>query len=166
VIYLNDLDFYLGHLLVGIHHIPRRDSWMASQSKVFRYVEKTWQSRRAYRKTIEYFSGGETADQRRKSWSEFEKYVTLTKEAVEDVDAEYLLVIFPWLYELDDYPLRHVHSRILAFARALDVPMLDLLDTFEGMNDEALRVDEVDSHPNAAAHRIAANALRDFIEKH
>ena len=165
VIYLNDLDFCLGYLLAGIHYIPRRDSWVASQSKVFRYVEKTWQSRRAYAKTIEYFSGGETAEQRKKSWDEFEKYVTLTRGAVEDVGGEYLLVIFPWLYQLDDYPLRHVHARIQTFARALDVPMLDLLDTFEGMNGAALRVDEVDSHPNPAAHRIAADALRDFIEE-
>jgi len=166
VIYLNDLDFYLGDLLKGIHFIPRTDSWLATQSRVIQYIEKTWQARQARVKTIAYFSGGETQARRDQSWREFKKYVTLTKQAAESIGAEYLLVVFPWLYRLDDYPLTHVHNKMRAFAKELNVPMLDLLDTFKNRNATELRVNDMDSHPNPVAHRIAASAICDFIENH
>jgi len=166
VIYLNDLDFYLGDLLKGIHFIPRTDSWLATQSRVVRYLEKTWQARQARVKTIAYFSGGETQTRREESWREFRKYVRLTKQATEDVGAEYLLVVFPWLYRLDNYPLTNIHEKMRAFAKELNVPMLDLLDTFKNRNATELRVNDMDSHPNPAAHRIAASAICDFIENH
>ncbi|MHC4698318.1 MAG: hypothetical protein ACYTFA_16420 [Planctomycetota bacterium] len=164
VIFLNDLDFDLGSMLQSIHRIPHHDSWLARQSYVVRYIEKQIQFLRSYRKTLDYFSGGETAARRAASWAKFEKYVTLCKEAAEEGGGEYRLVIFPWLYKLDDYPLRHVHRKVCALARKLGVPLLDLLGSFEGLDGLELRVGKVDPHPNAAGHRIAAAAISEFLE--
>lgn len=164
VIYLNDLDFDLGAMLQGIHRIPRYDSWLARQSFVVRYIEKQIQFHQSHRKTLAYFSGGDTAAQRAASWADFEEYVTLCKEAAEEEGGEYRLVIFPWLYKLDDYPLRHVHRKVGALADRLGVPLLDLLESFKGRDDLELRVGIVDPHPNATGHRIAATAICEFLQ--
>lgn len=165
VIYLNDLDFYLGDLLNGIHYIPRQDSWLAGQSRFFRYVEKSWQAYKAYHKTLAYFSGGETEATRRKSWQEFRKYVKRIRDAAQETGCTYRMVIFPWLYQLDDYPLPDVHEKIRTYAAELSTPILDLLPTFEGRNAEKLRISDIDSHGNEKAHELAANAIVEFLQR-
>ena len=164
VIYLNDLDFYLGDLLNGIHYIPRQDSWLAGQSRLFRYMEKSWQAYRAYHKTLAYFSGGETEAARRKSWEEFRRYVKLIRDSARDGDCTYRMVIFPWLYQLDDYPLPEVHEKIRSYAAELSAPVLDLLPTFEGRDAEKLRISDIDSHGNETAHGLAADAIVEFLK--
>lgn len=77
--------------------------------------------------------------------------------------ARFVLVFFPWLYSLDAYPLDEVHSHLRSFARHHDIDLLDLLDVFRHHGDEALRVSPANEHPNAQAHRMAAQAIARFL---
>lgn len=77
--------------------------------------------------------------------------------------ARFVMVFFPWLYRLDDYPLDAVHAHLRAFARQHDIDLLDLLDVFRGHGDTALRVSLANEHPNARAHRMAAEAIAAFL---
>ncbi len=43
------------------------------------------------------------------------------------------------------------------------IPVLDLLDAFEGQPYEELWVHPSDQHPNEDGHYIAAEALADFV---
>jgi GDSL-like Lipase/Acylhydrolase family len=74
------------------------------------------------------------------------------------------LVIFPELHQLDDrYPFVKVHELVRASADELSIPVLDLLDTYRGRRDRDLWVHPTDHHPNAEAHRLATEAIREFL---
>jgi lysophospholipase L1-like esterase len=74
-------------------------------------------------------------------------------------------VIFPVLWQLsDDYPFAASHRRIAAFAREIDVPLLDLLGAFAGHDGPELWAHPSNQHPNATAHALAADAIRGFLE--
>lgn len=77
---------------------------------------------------------------------------------------EALVVVFPVFEDLDRYPLRGVHERVLAAARAAPLPALDLLASYERSEREGERSLAVNSlHPNALGHEIAARAIADEI---
>jgi lysophospholipase L1-like esterase len=74
------------------------------------------------------------------------------------------LAIFPELYRLDDgYPFGTVHQQVRREAEALGIPVLDLFDAFRGRDARELWVHPADHHPNDEAHRIAAEALLEFL---
>ncbi|UCF34229.1 MAG: prolipoprotein diacylglyceryl transferase [Phycisphaerales bacterium] len=87
------------------------------------------------------------------------------KEAAEQGGARYGLVLFPWLFQLEEYPLKDVHAQMRAFASQLDVPYLDLLAAFEGRAGDDLCVSPVNEHPSPMAHRIAAQRLAQFLRE-
>jgi len=77
---------------------------------------------------------------------------------------EALVVVFPVFEDLDRYPLRGVHERVLAAARAASLPALDLLASYERSEREGERSLAVNSlHPNALGHEIAARAIADEL---
>lgn len=81
-------------------------------------------------------------------------------------DVPLVLVIFPELHQLDDsYPFAKVHDLVRTSADELSIPVLDLFDTFRGHRDRDLWVHPTDHHPNAEAHRLAAEAIREFLDR-
>ncbi len=77
-------------------------------------------------------------------------------------------VVFP-LFSFpfnEDYPFAEVHGRIAFILDDNGIPYLDLLPEFEGMNPERLQVEPgKDPHPNAIAHRVAAESLYRWLVK-
>jgi len=76
-----------------------------------------------------------------------------------------VLVIFPNLWELDDYPFAEVHAKVAAVGRRLGLPVLDLHDAFRGRDGPSLWVHPANQHPNEEAHAIAAEALAAFLRE-
>ena len=77
-----------------------------------------------------------------------------------------LLVVFPIFdSELDEsYPYRDLHQAVQRTAEGLDIPLLDLLPTFDGMEARRLAVVPfTDAHPNELAHRIASDRLMLYL---
>lgn len=70
---------------------------------------------------------------------------------------------FPLLHRLGDLPLADVHADIGRKCRDAGIPFLDLAPAFAGRDEASLWVHPTDHHPNAAAHAIAAEALRPFV---
>ncbi len=73
------------------------------------------------------------------------------------------VVVFPMLHRLADYPFRDVHAVLRAGCDRAGIAFLDLAPAFEGRSADELWVHPSDHHPNAAAHTIAAEALRPFV---
>jgi len=72
-------------------------------------------------------------------------------------------VVFPLLWELDEYPLADIHERVLhelRFAGFETVDLLPALDTHVGPD---LWVHPTDQHPNEAVHVVAARLLSERI---
>jgi lysophospholipase L1-like esterase len=76
------------------------------------------------------------------------------------------LVIFPVLVELGpNYPFRRICEHVADFARSAGIPVHDLLPDFLGRQAPDLWVSAFDQHPNAQAHRIAAESMYPFVRK-
>ncbi len=73
------------------------------------------------------------------------------------------VVLYPFLVDLDAYPLTSVHEAVAARARDAGLPVLDLAVAFAGHDEAALHVQAVDRHPNGQAHAIAAGAVASWL---
>ena len=81
-------------------------------------------------------------------------------------DVGFLVVVFPFFINLDgDYPFQPIHDRVKQFCAESKIPCLDLRDNFRRYSGPELWVHPVDQHPNETAHRLAADAIADFIVK-
>jgi lysophospholipase L1-like esterase len=165
VLFLNDLGYDAHHLVVRIHSVTRHDSWLATQSYVWRYTERQYRRWQIWHEALDYFRGGQTPEERATSWTTFENGVRKCKTAAEEGGAVYCMVLFPWLFQLEQYPLTDVHARIRDLAAELGVPFLDLLATFEGREWESVCISPVNEHPNPEGHRIAAQAIARFLRE-
>ena len=84
---------------------------------------------------------------------------------VEGDGAHFMAAIFPLFYELDDYPLRAAHVLLKRELTARGIEVLDLLDTYAGMEAAELQVHPTDYHPNDVAQLLAAQAIAERLTK-
>jgi lysophospholipase L1-like esterase len=63
-----------------------------------------------------------------------------------------------WI-QAEPYPLADAHSRLADACRRLGIPFHDLLPAFAGREPRSLWAHQLDQHPNAAGHRLAAESL-------
>ena len=70
-----------------------------------------------------------------------------------------LVVLFPLLLRLDDYPLQEAHQAVARELARRQIPLLDLLPVFAGQDADTLIVHATDRHPNEWAHHLAATAI-------
>ena len=74
------------------------------------------------------------------------------------------IVLFPFIEDLEDYPLSAAHRRVAETAQQLGIPCLDLVATFAGHSTRKLQLNpHFDHHPNALANRLAAEAITEFL---
>ncbi len=165
VVYVNDMGIESRRSLLDIYRIRDDQLWVGEVSYLLSYAERQIRYGMAWNRTIDYYRGGRSAEERAKTWGKFKADMRATKQAVEDSGAVYAVVMFPWLNRLEDYLLGDLHENMREFAAELDVPYFDLLKVFTGRHDEALRVGLVDEHPNAAAHKITAEAIARFLRE-
>jgi lysophospholipase L1-like esterase len=63
------------------------------------------------------------------------------------------------------HPYRRIYQKIAAAAEARGLPCIQSLPFFRGHDEESLWVSNVDGHPNAAGHRLLADALLDGLRR-
>jgi lysophospholipase L1-like esterase len=73
--------------------------------------------------------------------------------------AALLVVIWPMLERLDAYPFADRHVLVAEACREREIPVLDLLPTFRGLEASDLWAARDDHHPNREAQRRAADAI-------
>jgi hypothetical protein len=88
-----------------------------------------------------------------------ETSLTRIRDLAANRHARLLVVIWPMLERLDSYPFGSEHALVVATCERLGIPALDLLPVFRGRDEKALWVAGSDHHPNAAAQRMAADAV-------
>ena len=104
-------------------------------------------------------------DEDRAEWLDAQRNLAAIVTAARARGVRIGLVVFPVLIDLDPaiYPFADVCDAVSAYAILQGVPTMSLLPAFLGKQDRALWVSDVDQHPNADAHAIAADALVPFV---
>jgi lysophospholipase L1-like esterase len=80
------------------------------------------------------------------------------------VGSDYLVVIFPFMYDLSDScPTLPIHRMLREYCRSSGIECIDLFYAFKGHKDTDLWVHPSDQHPNDVGHQIAADALHTLL---
>ncbi|KMP10920.1 hypothetical protein UR09_04840 [Candidatus Nitromaritima sp. SCGC AAA799-A02] len=131
----------------------------ARASRALTFFYRRINARRQTRHEIENLT-----DWFQRGWIGNAKEILNLRKIAEEKGARFLLVLFPFLIELDTaYPFADAHRMIGTFARENGISYLDLLPAFKGKNARDYWVHPMDLHPNAAGHRIAFNEIQRWL---
>jgi len=93
----------------------------------------------------------------------FDLLHSLNQSVLED-GATLLVVVFPLLYDFENYRFSSIHEKIEGFCHDQRILHLDLFPAFSRRHRaEDLWANPTDHHPNEIAHRIAAEEIAAFI---
>lgn len=99
-----------------------------------------------------------------KSWQRVVDGMTKIAAVSRRIDAKVVVVIFPIIYNLQNYPWTHVHEKVANLARGLGFEVLDLTEVYRAHDEKSLRLGWGDhSHPNVKGHAVAGAAIHDFL---
>jgi hypothetical protein len=77
-----------------------------------------------------------------------------------------VVVIFPVLHRLDDYPWAEVHSKVTSAAEGEGLIVFDLLPVLKETPEKEVRLGPGDYiHPNSLGHKLTGEAVYDFLQK-
>jgi len=96
--------------------------------------------------------------------SNFYDILVLQEDIIKD-GSDFILLVFPELIQLQDYPYSNVINALIDFCDVNDIEYtnsLDILDTYE---DKELWVHKSDHHPNEIAHMEVSKLLYDYIKE-
>ncbi len=140
--------------------------WPSRYSRLFDRIETSIRWSRATPRILNNLRGGATEAQRQRAWRIAEFQIRAIRRLVEEAGGVYVLVRFPclrWMGEPESYPLRETRQKTAALAEKLDVPYVDLFDAFAGKDPAAMCLTPSDDHPTPEGHKIAAEAIADFL---
>lgn len=92
-------------------------------------------------------------------WLESQRALLEIDDLCRSSSCNLLVAIYPLLVELEDYQGTAAHSALHQFLSGHGIAFVDLLRVFEGSNAGSYWINFLDSHPNARAHRMVADAL-------
>ena len=97
-------------------------------------------------------------------WRQAKEALLLLKTVCAHRQIKLQVVILPELHQLQPYTFQEEHALIKTFLLEQNIDFLDVAPSFsKEIHPERLWVARDDAHPNAAAHRLIAEAVRDFV---
>jgi hypothetical protein len=98
-------------------------------------------------------------------WRRAQQNLLAIRDAARAEGRRFGLATFPMLYgfDQDPYPFQPAMDAIERFCRENDIPHLSLLPAFRGRRAADLWVSEINKHPNAEGHALAADGLLPFV---
>ncbi|WP_368744432.1 SGNH/GDSL hydrolase family protein [Desertibaculum subflavum] len=96
-------------------------------------------------------------------WQEAERRFAELAAFCRERGVRLLVVNYPELHELADYPFPEVTARVAALAESEKLPFLDLLPSIRSQVPDSLWVTPTDSHPNAKAAELFSAAIADKL---
>jgi len=103
---------------------------------------------------------------RRSGWRSTRVSLEELRQLAADRQARLVVAVFPIFDQQLDagYSHRDLHATVMDELERLEIPALDLLPAYEGIDAVRLAVNPfVDGHPGELAHRIASQALTGYL---
>jgi lysophospholipase L1-like esterase len=108
----------------------------------------------------------ESALMEKEKWDASFRQLLRGQELAKRGGFKYGVLIFPFMYELtDEYPFKPLNKMISDYCENHNIPVNDILPAFRGIPYTDLWVHGSDQHPNEKSHRIAAEAMAEFVLK-
>ena len=77
---------------------------------------------------------------------------------------KFAVAVFPFMIDLNDnYPFGDLHRMITDGMKQYGIPVLDMFPAFNGQDYLKLWAHPSDQHPNEKGHKIAADAISEFV---
>lgn len=93
------------------------------------------------------------------------KQLQALRDAVRADGGRLLIVVWPLLYDFNNYPFHPIHETVHQLARELDVLLVDGLEVLQDQEAQSLWVHSIDHHPNEVAHERMAQAVANVIRE-
>jgi lysophospholipase L1-like esterase len=98
-------------------------------------------------------------DPRSRNWAETQAAMENLIAYCEKSGIRIMIVSYPELHQLSDYPFSSITEAVGKIAAEEDVPFVDLLSSVQGIEPRSLWVSPTDAHPNARANTKYADRL-------
>ena len=133
------------------------------------YLARTFLDRRVARDFTQWYLGeferSYLGDEEQTStWRDMQVVLGRMDRLCKREGIDFSLVIFPMLFDLDDYRFEAVEREIERFCDESGIRHFSLTPGFLGREASELWVSQDDQHPNAAGHALAAATLRPYLE--
>jgi hypothetical protein len=102
-------------------------------------------------------------DEERSEWLRQQKFLSMMADECRRREISFHLVLFPMLYDLNNYQFHDVENEIASFAQENRIPVYSLTPGFLGEKASELWVASNNQHPNERGHRIAATTLKPLL---
>lgn len=92
-------------------------------------------------------------------------YFEELKEISKSNNATLVIVILPFIHQLDNYPFAEQHKIVMQLVNEKGTVAIDLLPYFKGIDENKIIVSKYDNHPNELGHEIIAKAIYERLIK-
>ena len=124
-----------------------------------------WRFSTRYKKTFEQLKNADLSQYNNEPvLSQHQKQITDFVDSLKREKQKIIVVIFPFVHLLPDYPAKGTHTRMQEVFKESGVDaVIDLLVDLETKQAKDLIASRFDSHPNELVHQIAADRLFEII---
>jgi lysophospholipase L1-like esterase len=138
---------------------------VVENSKFVAFVASRLHNSKTQREYREYFFD---LYENPRSWNQFQKSLAKIAELAKNANKPLVAVVFP-LFGLpmdQTYPFYPIHEKVSSALNELNVKHRDISDIYKDIPLERLQViPGVDRHPNEIGHRMAAEAIYDWLNQ-
>jgi hypothetical protein len=134
---------------------PEELSRFARLSALWRLLERRRVAARQTRRYLEDLRASFAGER----WREARRRIGTLREMADHDGFRIVAMIFPILYDFDDYPLERERAEARGAFEQAGIEVVDLLDSYRSHPAADLWAHPVDPHPNELAHGIAAQQL-------
>jgi lysophospholipase L1-like esterase len=134
-------------------------------SHLLRYIAKRIYFSRSHKDYKEYYT---QIFENKENWKLFQDSLLEIQELAQKNNTPLIAALFPLFYGQmsSDYPFTELHQKIRSLLRERKFPLIDLLPFYREIPANRLEIiPGKDGHPNEIAHRIAAEALYEWLKK-
>ena len=141
---------------------PAAAARLLGHSRTFTWVLATWQGYQIRRNLAGHAQ--RFFEPSYSGWRRFRESIATYRDACGENGIVLMAAVLPVMDFLDDYPFEFAHRQFRDCLRELEVPHVDLLADYQGRDpDRMMAVPGQDAHLSEIAHRIAAEAIFEFL---